>query len=630
MVMNTGAQVRTGVVRSPSVDLAERLFAPPERWGWEYVDPGPAVPSPEAKRMPAWREPEPPDLTKWQEAQSRMKGRGAAAGSLLGLMGWVLIIAGALAKQPGLIVLGILVFLAPAGIVAIPQFMIGRIEGAHKRDRDAKHAVWQREVAVWQARIAEHDRRDARRRAGALLWYPLAFWSSPRRVDVVGGTHDGWASLLTTAGCSLLTVGGGVTLVDFTERRIGRELADFAVTRRVQVTAVDLPAQASRLGFLRDLSPDEVAELVAGALHAVRDATESGDLRAVDSEIVGAVAERLDNDPSFPRLAAGVKVLRRLHDGAPNGVLNDREVTRLSGYIDTISRSERTQHELQVLSGMLDLLARDANGADGRADAASVQVPWWPSTGLTIITTSDTHQRRKDLIDALVFHRLLRELRVRRVDSAWETLVVAGADHLGQGSLEAMARQAKRVGVRLIFLLERLRGDSEQLLGSADSAALMMRLGNAKDAAAAAEFVGRGHHFALSQVTRQIGTTFTEGTAKTHGLTLTDGESSSLNASAGSGPSGGHGSVGMSRSESFSRSETWQSTVNTSVASSSSDGTTVARSYDFMVEPTTIQTLPVTAFLLVEAGPHGRRVSLADCNPGITLLEKVSENPRQP
>jgi hypothetical protein len=91
-------------------------------------------------------------------------------------------------------------------------------------------------------------------------------------------------------------------------------------------------------------------------------------------------------------------------------------------------------------------------------------------------------------------------------------------------------------------------------------------------------------------------------------------------------------SSGTNSSESYteSRSRTWQETVSRSVSDSTTDGTVTARVYEFAVEPTTIQSLPPTAFVLVEAGSSGRRVVLADCNPGITLLDRVATTPQVP
>ena len=48
--------------------------------------------------------------------------------------------------------------------------------------------------------------------------------------------------------------------------------------------------------------------------------------------------------------------------------------------------------------------------------------------------------------------------------------------------------------------------------------------------------------------------------------------------------------------------------------------------YEFQVEPTALQSLAPTAFVLVEAGPTGRRVVMGDCNPGIVLLDRVARD----
>jgi hypothetical protein len=46
------------------------------------------------------------------------------------------------------------------------------------------------------------------------------------------------------------------------------------------------------------------------------------------------------------------------------------------------------------------------------------------------------------------------------------------------------------------------------------------------------------------------------------------------------------------------------------------------------VEPAVLQSLPETAFVLVEAAAGGRRVRFGDCNPGIAMLERVADAPR--
>jgi hypothetical protein len=70
--------------------------------------------------------------------------------------------------------------------------------------------------------------------------------------------------------------------------------------------------------------------------------------------------------------------------------------------------------------------------------------------------------------------------------------------------------------------------------------------------------------------------------------------------------------------------QTWSETKNWSVAASVTHGETDQRVYEFTVEPTEIQALAPTAFILVESTGRGRRVVLGDCNPGIVTLDRVS------
>jgi hypothetical protein len=55
---------------------------------------------------------------------------------------------------------------------------------------------------------------------------------------------------------------------------------------------------------------------------------------------------------------------------------------------------------------------------------------------------------------------------------------------------------------------------------------------------------------------------------------------------------------------------------------------TAARVYEFEVEPTALQGLAPTAFVMVENGMSGRRVVVGDCNPGTVLLDRVADRPR--
>ena len=199
-------------------------------------------------------------------------------------------------------------------------------------------------------------------------------------------------------------------------------------------------------------------------------------------------------------------------------------------------------------------------------------------------------------------------------------LMLLGGDDLGLSSLETMVRLARRAGVRTVVFVEHLRGDMVHLLGGADSASVIMRLGNAQEAASAADFIGRGYKFVLNQLSRQISDAVTEGESKSWGAGGTVSNSHSTMSGAGSG---------VSNTSGVSRTDNWSRTVNWSTTNTVSDGSSVSRVYELAVEPTQIQSLPTTAFVLVDAYDGPRRIVAADCNPGIALLERIAGDTRR-
>jgi hypothetical protein len=624
-------------------ELAKRLFVPPERWGWEYTKPAPIVRSPDADNPPLWYELERP-----ANLPELLRRRKSAIFLLIVMLVASFVVAGVLNQQVpdwvtnavflGGIVLSVLLFLRN-----FRGFKVAVKRHESKRADAVKQ--WEQNRAAWEAHVAEFDRKEQERYASSLLWHPLELRSHPSRVDIFGGTGDGWASLLTTLGASMLPNNGGMLVLDFSEQQVADGLAVMAAQGGLPVATIELPAAAEQVNLLGGLSPDEIAELLAESVHTLRTGREEGiDLRALDAELLSTVAQRLEQPATFVRIVAGLRVLRRLYDASTEDVLTAGEVRALNSFVDTVGTTERNANELQFLTSTLALLTV---GEDGRpiADGAAQAVPLWPVRGLMVVGTMSSHHRRKDLLDRVVFHRVLHAMRTLRPGGPQDVIAIAGADHVGLESLEALARHARRIGVRLIFLLEHLRGDLVQLLGGSDSAALVMRLGNASEAAAAADFIGREHRFELSQLTEQIGQTFTHGTATSEGGSVTNTSTSGFSSSSSFGGSSGGGmggvgggggssfsssTFGTSSSRSVSRMRSWQETVNQSEADSTSRGQTQARVYEYAVEPTTIQGLPPTAFILVEVDRSGRRVVGGDCNPGIALLPRLAAMPRRP
>ncbi|MGN2638301.1 hypothetical protein ACTD5D_19320 [Nocardia takedensis] len=467
--------------------------------------------------------------------------------------------------------------------------------------RAAAYLRYQAAHTEWAARVNEYERNEHRRVTTTPLWHPVALPHRSVRVDVFGGTADGWASLLATTGLSLLSTGEPILVLDLSEQQVTDGLAALAHRCGHPVRCANLPAAGPDL--LTGLDPAQVGEILAAAIEGFRAEESRASLRALDAELVEMVASSLAAPITFTRLAAGIRVMRRTLEVDHDTALSPSEIRQITAHLDVVG-SDTARQELQFLGGLLTLLASEQPAPDAAAFG-------WPRAGLRVLSTGDANPRRKDLLDRLLLQRLLHDLRARS-EAVTAVLIVAGADHLGAADLETLTRHARRRGVRTMLMFEHARDQTAGLLGGADSATVLMRLGNADEAAAAAGFVGRGHRFTLSQMTRQIGSSFTGGGSDSTGDSLTTSTSDGLSGNS------------ANSSTSTSRARTWSSTTNWTEGHSTSTATTHTRGYEYTIEPTTFQSLPPTAFILVENHSAGRTVVTADCNPGIVLLDRVA------
>lgn len=631
---------RSVVTTGSTADMWQRLFQPNGWWGWEHVAPAPLTASPEVNQPPVAEQVYAPHDFQFRERQSRRAWLGLVGYLALTFVAVVLsgtMVQAVAARVPGAAEWVASIVLALGVAFAVWNFVRTRRRfTVLKRDYTAHYSGASQQYndayAAWHQRVTEHDRREQERVSGAKLWYPVRLTSRPSRVDVFGGTEDGWASLLGTFGAGQLAAGASIMLLDFTDMAVGDNLAVAAERQNLPVTAYELPEHLGRLGLLAGLDPTELAEVVAETMHNLNRTALGADLRGLHTDLVTAVADRLTGQVTCARLVAGLQVLRRVYDPASGDVLAPDELRALNSYVDTVGNTEQVRNELLSLEGELRALARSEadGGAAGDGFAAT-----WPVRGLTVLATRARTGRHRRFLEHLVFHRTLQEIGNRR-HAGESVLVVAGADQIGLDALEAMARQARRTGVLLVFLLQHLRDDLRKMLGSAGSVSLLMQLGNGEEAAAAAEFIGRGFKFELSQLTLQIGETLTRGTAATDGGSF--GTSRSRGYSVGSTSS--HGWSGDQSSSSFgttssrtsstttTREQNWSNTVNESSADSHNKGWSASRVYEFTAEPTELQSLAPTAFILVESGPQGRRVVGVDCSPDTVLRDRVADRPR--
>lgn len=601
----------------------EALFSPVERWGWEFVFEGGPRPSPDAALAP--QPEESPVLDEdWMRdrvrAARKRADKPASWGVFLSMIGAAVTANG----EP----VGLLILLAGLFVVAyaVYLYLMARAEVSEYRRE------WESTVAsiaarhrsayeVWSEAMQRHDEAERRRVEEYDLWYPVGPERSNARVEVFGGNADGWGTFLTTAGCSLLAAGKSITILDFSEGSVSLDLERLSAHQGYRVHRLEFPEELPSVDLLADLDRQVVAEVLSEAVHSLSDEQrESRELRSLDADLLSTVLRALDPPCTVARIWAAMRELIG-HYRPEEGVLAEHERQRLTEEMVFLESTERIRDRVRMLRVHLDLL-RDMG------TAAQATLPHLPTDAslYVVARTEGWNERGNELLDALLFQVVRARLDAHRRAGWRQVLVVAGADRLGLRSLERMAKQASRAEVRLIYLFEHLRDDAKQLLGGGGATTVFMRLGNEQEAATAANHIGKGHSFVLSQITRSVGRTFTDTGGETWGGE--EGESTS----AGGKPS--FGLFGRRYSDytetvGTSRSSSWSRTRSLAEALSEQDGTTQVRSYEFTIEPTEIQSLPTTAFFLVEHTPVTERAVLADCNPGILALERVSDQARE-
>lgn len=599
------------------------LFAPGGRFGWEYVEPQPARLSPELHREPVFtQEPTPLWIAekkrKREAAQEKLQAHLIIVG-VVAAIGWIV----AAANESGgfaffiLIVVGVM-----SGVWFLPLATTEDRRQLELRDREeqafrAAHAQWHSAVESW-------NRGEAQRVDHALRYYPLHDnGGAGTRVDVIGGRPASWAALLLTHGASVLAEGRSFTLLDLTEDDAARDLCDVATAAGIPVSRQEMPADLEDAGLLAGLTDDVIGDLLSEAVQGRRPGPYDPSLGSIDSEIITSIAKALGANVTFARLAAGARVLAGLYD-LDSGVLTVTEVERLSQEADRVHSGERVQGELQFVRTQLELLvpAAGATGFQTPEPAGSRGAPEdvLPEGGarITLLTSASPVRGRKAITDQVLVQFLTHRLGTS-VGARGESVAVIGADNLRRWTVESLTDRARRRGVSLMLLSAHLRDDTKEAFAALGGTTLVMGLANQAEAMAAAEHVGRGHRFVLSQLNVTSGTTHTTGGGTTTGWSETRGNSS--------GRSGG-ASYGWSSGSNNSFSENFSSQRNWSEAVSRTEGHTEVRSYDFTVEPAALQALDTTAFFLVESRGGERRVVLGNCDPQIALLDRVSAAPR--
>lgn len=447
----------------------------------------------------------------------------------------------------------------------------------------------------WYADRQAAYERHAARIATLPQWVPLRS-ASDGRLDVYGGTSRGWSCLLVTAGTALVGSGSRVTVLDLSREQVVRPLVRLAGRHRRAVRTVRLPADADTVNLLAGLDPDEVVDALVDAVHAGEPV--SPETRSLDARILHDVCALLSPELTLNRVRAALGVLQQAEpprDGAP---LTLEEFERIS---DMFGQARRSTAESRVtaLEARLHELRRCGSGAgepvlDSESELCVVEVG----------------EHGGDATAGMLASLLLAQHAHRERNA----LIVAGADLLPRTQLDRLDRVARRHDVRLVYLFRHIRDDAEHLLGTGGPV-IVMRVGNAKEAAAATEYIGREYRFVLHQLTINAGT----GTSDSTTHTETTGSQDSLTRA-------GLLSVPVANTSGTSESTATGTTGGTSTSFTEAVGR--QRSHEPSVTPVELQKLPETAFFLIDperrSGPRARS---GDCNPWLITAPGVTDQP---
>ena len=470
--------------------------------------------------------------------------------------------------------------------------------------------TWRR----WRQRILEFETAEVHRYLNEPWWLssrPEQPWSV---IPVFGGTRIGWEALLATLGTSMLASGDNLTIANLSEWPLTASLAELATARGVSVGRATISARESSLDLFEGLGSEELISLVLNAL-ATEDPGAHRREHMEDRALLRAIAVQLKPHVNLGRLRSALRILLReaplSEEDAQLSADEFDALTEMFGQeirtgTDLLGRSYQLEHALQELSFFARLPVTTGGAGEAMTPAARTagQVPQL----LLYDVAHDMDMHEHDLGADLLVQRLLRRLTDMGTSSgAGDVLAIAGADRLYQRTLDRLLALAETRRLRVLLMFNRLRDHALGALGASDTC-VFMRLSDYREAAHAAEQVGRSHKFVLSQITKTRGVAYDEGTSRSSGREQGRSTSSTF---------GGQFSVSHSANVGVSQSEGTSTSRNVSTSDSESS----QRVYEFDLEPREVQALPATAMFLVEQARGAS--ALADCDPTIAFQAKL-------
>jgi hypothetical protein len=591
-----------------------------EQWGWEYRGREVVVVEQQEPSAPTVRAPTALATLEVQRAtavRTRSVLTWATIGGALLTVGVGVGVQPALALLPGIVTVG------------LGWLRWGRPE-LLRRATTREHQRWLAEcvdtmahfeinVRAWQHDLSDRERTKALAVGRARPWVPVGP-ATKERVDLYGGTAAGWRAALLAMGSSLMGAGGRLTVLDLTQDSVVEPLHRMAEEHGAPIRSTVIPDEKRSLDLLAGLSPDEIGVVIAEGLRAAD--PEQTESRGIDATLVQQVVECLTDSPvTLARLHLAFQVLLRQLTPDQRGELTRPEYATLTDLLSDAARRTVEPRLYRLAAGVKRLAAVSGD----------VAMDAWEDDDISLRVVELSH-RESELTASLIRHVLFQITmsRIQRGELSGRgerIVVIAGADAIARPDLERFDAICRRNGLRLVLLFAHLRDSAVELLGGGD-AVLFMRLGNAKEAEQAATFIGRQHRLVASQFTYSHGTNTSESTSDS----TSRGNNSSTSESVGVQTSDSrqatfgllfsrrHRSGSKSSGEQYSSSTTggtsWSESMSTSASTGTTESTSVGyqRTYEYSIEPTVLQGLSPTAFIMVDPrDPASPR--LGDCDP---------------
>ena len=600
-------------VQGEAEAIVARLFASGERLGWEFRD-----------RRPFFRpfrepEPEPSKLDVYDQNQlERSKAGiwmkawvfgGSVAAGYVGVVGVLAIsvnggsptLSHSLASFV-LLVAWLVGIALLAGLVDWTQRALRGVREAKAAWVAARHERMAAGAAAryrWERRRKAHPGAEWARVDAIPEWGAVRTAAGTRRIHLFGGSLESWQGFCTTFGASMVGTSPPVLVLDLSQHMVAAELCQLAAQLGLPTHLQLLPEQAASTDLLSGLSPAQLADILVESL-AEHDGQRS--LRAADARILSALCDALAPDLSFARLHEGLLAL--IGEPVEPSHLSRSEWDAIANLF-SYDYLRQALPRLRALEAQVHPLRELGSGPVLPAPSDAVLRTLMLGDSGRLLVTSD-------LLVHLLLQWLIRALQAASLRP--NVLIVVGADQLPRRHLRQLTDLCTRLQVRSVLLFRELEGEAAQLLGSSDAVAFM-RLANAHQAELAANHIGKGHYFQLTQLTRS----HSETQSSSRGMT--DQESFSRATPFG-----------------FNRGRSWGTTRGYAESIGWQDAESKQRVYEYAVEPTWLQHLPDFALLLVQRtdidldsshrfGSRTPELRVADCNPDILSLPRVLTTP---